>query len=271
MTRPPYLPFLYGPPKMVPGLAPIEEREWLQPDTEAAEWLDAKRELMVRSRDDVLAILPSSRDACCEASRLIFDHLGVVNTLAYPTELEDAASYVSDDLCIMQQNNDDLWCLTAASLCAPTYWKLTENIGKPLSGLHKPVPGGDPELSSRIARIFSAISPGLIMERCNWTVQMGPERYTPSSALLKRAASNLADEDVLEQLHLRVERQTVRKLPNTNAVLFTIRICMDPLKTVFGVPGAKEAFRHAWAQASSDVSSYKGWGAYHRLIESVLG
>ena len=255
---------------MAPNLAPIDEKDWLLPDTEAPDWLEEKRELMVRCRQDVLAILPGSGAACCEASRMIFDHIGKKKPFRLDTELEDSAAHVSDDLCIMQETEAGDWCLTAASVCAPTYWSLTENIGSPLSHLHRPVPGGDPDLAGRVSRIFSSIRPGQVMQRFNWTVQAGGERFTPSSGPLKLAAKQIAGEGALDQLYFRVERQTVRKLPNTGAVLFTIRVCVDPLAAVFGVPGAKDAFAEAWKGAPSEVSDYKGWASYHSLIDHVL-
>lgn len=255
---------------MAPNLVPIQEKDWLLPDTEAADWLAEKRELIVRCRKDVLTILPGSGAACCEASRMVFDHLGRKKPFLLSTELEDAAAHVSDDLCIMQENEAGEWFLAAASLCAPTYWRLRDFIGRPLSKLHATVPGGDPELASRIARIFSSVRPGQIMERCNWTIQVGRERFTPSSAPLKQAALQVSFDDALERLHLRVERQTVRKLPKTGAILFTIRVCVDPLASVFAVTGAKEAFANAWMNAPVEVAAYKGWDSYQHLIEGVL-
>jgi len=216
------------------------------------------------------AAIRGSEPARIEASRLVFDHLGRKNQFHLKSELEDAASYVSDDLCIMEQDESGAWCLTAASLCAPTYWSLQKNIGLPLGGLHQVVPGGDPELASRIDRIFSGMRTDQIFQRYNWTVQVGNERFTPSSEPLKTAAAAMTKEDALRQLHLRVERQTIRKLPATGAVLFTIRICLDPLEAVLAVPGAGEALAHAWSSAHPNVAGYKGWQVYDRLIEYVL-
>ena len=142
---------------MAPNLTPIEEAEWLMPDSEALDWLEDKRELMVRCRPEVLSILPGSGAACCEASRMIFDHIGRKNWFCMQTELEDAAAHVSDDLCIIQENEAGEWCLTAASLCAPTYWRLSNYIGTSLSRLHAPLPKDEADLAGRIGRIFSAM------------------------------------------------------------------------------------------------------------------
>lgn len=270
VRQPPHLPFLNGLPTFAPNLSPIEEIDWLLPDTEAADWLGEKRELMVRRRSDVLAIQRGSGPACCEASRMVFDHLGEKNQFIFQTQLEDAAAQVSDDLCIMQMNDDAEWCLTAASLCAPTFWRLRDNIGKPLGGLHGAVPGGDPDLSSRISRIFTALQPSRILERCNWTVQSGGERFTPSSAPLKAEVKGIEIANAIDEIYLRVERQTIRKLPETGAVLFTIRICVDPMRAVFEVPGTKEAFAEVWRSADDNVRQYKGWPVYEPLIARIL-
>lgn len=256
---------------MAPNLSPISSDSWLRPDTEAPEWLSEKRELMVRCRGDVYAAIRGSERARTEASRLVFEHLNQKNHFYLRSELEDAASQVSDDLCIMEQNESGEWCLTAASLCSPTYWSLRENLGKSLGGLHKPVPGGDPELAARVARVFSAMRTDQIFERYNWTIQAGNERYLPTSEGQPFATDAISPNAALEELRFRVERQTIRKLPKTGAVLFTIRICLDPLASVFAVPDAKDAFAHAWTEAHPDVARYKGWATYEHLIDHVLG
>ena len=112
--------------------------------------------------------------------------------------------------------------------------------------------------------------PEQIFERCNWTIQAGGERFTPDSAPLKVAAANMPESNALSELHLRVERQTVRKLPQTGAILFTIRICVDPLEAVVKVPGARQALARAWDGAAEQVARYKGWAAYDRLVRFTL-
>jgi len=175
-----------------------------------------------------------------------------------PTALEQAASLVSDDLCLLEAARPHDWRLTAGSLCAPTYWTLPERIGLDLGGLHGPVPGGDPGLASRIGRIFSGLRPGPILQRFNWTVQLGCERFTPERPGL--------DGHAVEDLCLRVERQTIRKLPRSGAILFTIRICTDPLLPILENRVYGEAFEDAWVSTSGPVRRYKGWQEIEPLV-----
>lgn len=268
MRAPPYLPYLDGPPGLAPGLKPIAPEAWLLPDTEAAEWLEPKRALMRTRRDDVFA----ARDAdaeMAETAEIIRGHAGPGQGV-WPTPLEAAAATVSDDLCLMIRGTDGLWRLQAASLCAPTYWSLAGKFGKPLAGLHAPVPEGDPGLAQRIARIFDGLQPGRVLERFNWTVQTGAERFTPSAAPLKALATAMPQAEALDSLCLRVERQTIRKLPATGAVLFTIRIVIDPLRAALPTADHVAAFATAWRGIAPDMGDYKGWPIYDRLVRAAL-
>ena len=267
----PYLPFLSGPASIAPDLKPISSDDWLLPDTEAAAWLPAKTTLMQECREDVFACLPDSVDAASEAADMVRKATASAKSSPkmFPNDLETAASQISDDLCVMTQHGDG-YRLGAASLCAPTFWRLSDKIGRPLGGLHEEVPDGDPQLASRISRIFAGLRPELILERFNWTVQLGAERYTPTSKPMKQRLTTLSPDDAAALLHLRVERQTVRKLPVSNAVLFTIRIALDPLAPILRDSETRAAFRESWQQTDSRLRQYKGWSHYEASVEHLL-
>lgn len=268
MRTPPCLPFLGGPASLAPGLKPIPPGNLIAPDTEAAVWLPEKRRIMRERRDDVFAsALPEAQLA--EAAEHVTAHLPLSDE-TWPTVLEAAAARVSDDLCLLQRGEDGLWRLQAASLVAPTFWRLAEKAGQPLGGLHDPVPGANPGLVARISRMFDALRPGQVLERFNWTVQAGDARFTPSSAPLKALAAATPDEAALDVLHLRVERQTISKLPRSGLVLFTIRIAVDPLRAALADAETAAAFRHAWDGTDPALAAYKGWPAYERLVRAAL-
>ncbi|MEZ6002480.1 DUF3445 domain-containing protein [Hyphomonas sp.] len=268
MREPPYLPFLSGPASLAPGLKPIPPEQLIAPDTEADLWLPEKRQIMRTRRDDVfVSNLPDA--PLEEAAALVTRHLPPSEEI-WPSALEAAAARVSDDLCLLQRGEDGLWRLEAASLVAPTFWRLADKAGQPLGGLHDPVPGANPGLVSRIARMFDALRPGQVLERFNWTVQAGPARFTPSAAPLKALAAATSDADALDVLHLRVERQTISKLPESGLLLFTIRIAVDPLRAALSSPQRIEAFRAAWAGTDPALADYKGWPAYDPLVHAAL-
>lgn len=258
--RPPYLPFLTGPAKFAPGLNPIPLENWVTPDTEADAWLRDKTLIMKMSRSSVVGG-DLDGEAAEELLELLVSATGKVPNQSMPSALEEAASIVSDDLCLLSTKRPDDWRLTAGVLCAPTYWTLPERIGLDLGGLHGPVPGGDPDLANRIGRIFTGLKPDNVLERFNWTVQASEKRYTPDrpSALGKS----------VEDLHLRVERQTIRKLKRSGAVAFTIRISVDPLLPILLDAESREAFEDAWLGTSRKIRHYKAWEELEALVSDA--
>lgn len=266
--RPPYLPFLNGPLSLAPGLKSITPEAWLCPDTEA-HVLEEKRALMRARRAEVYGARNGSQLAALELAAVVHGVAGPAEG-EWTSALEGAASAVSDDLCVLMKDGAGLWRLEAASLCAPTFWQLGEKLGEPLGGLHGPVPGANSGMVGRIHRMFDALRPGQVLERFNWTVQPGAERFTPSQAAFKALAAGMDEAGALDGLWLRVERQTISKLAISGAVVFTIRVAIDPLRAALAGPGHAEAFRAAWEGIDPVLADYKGWPYYQRLVGAAL-
>ena len=263
MRAPPHLPFLDRPTAFTVGLKPLALADWLTPDWEV-EVLPEKAALLERRRADAYAASAGSADGEAEAANLV---AAAVEGQTCAT-LADAARLVSDDLVLMEQR-DGAWTATAAALCSPTYFSVADALGSSLALLHGPVPAGE-GFADRIARVFSMVRPDESLERFNWTVQPTSQRFTPASAPLKALAATIAEGDALDEMHLRVERQTIRRLPRTGGVLFTIRVSLDPLRAVFAQTGAKAAFATAWRAAPEPLRAYKGWAHYERLVRAAL-
>ncbi len=258
--QPPFLPFLDGAPKFTPGLKPIPLESWLTPDTEVDTWLRDKCLILKMMRANVVGG-DLNGAAAEELLELVIAATGRVPNQSMPTALEEAASLVSDDLCLLQAERPGDWRLIAGVLCAPTYWTLPERIGLDLGALHSPVPGGDPELSARIGRVFTGLKPGVILERLNWTIQTSDKHYTPDRPSIAQKR--------IDDLHLRVERQTIRKLPKTDTVVFAIRISVDPLMPILEDGDTREAFEDAWLGASDHLRRYKHWTELEPLVSEA--
>lgn len=260
LRSPPFLPFLHGPPRIAPALKPIPERRWLLPDTEI-EGCELERLMLLEEQGEETLLGEVDGPAARELLAMIGEAVNVSSHLGADNALGRAASLVSDDLCLLERGSTGDWRLVAAAVTAPTYWSLPDVMGKTLDGLHAPVPGDSPDLASRVNRIFDGLTDGKILERFNWTVQAGGARFTP----VRPPAGDAEPED----LHLRVERQTIRKLPETGHVCFTIRVCLDPLLPVLCDDDLREAFEDAWIGTDRAVRAYKGWDELEWLVREA--
>ena len=232
------------------GTKPLDPADWLEPDAAMAAQLAEKARLLAERRNEVFAELPESLPAQAELLTLLAEHLPkhfpdlwqhsnrqmlVVptgETVALASEespLLTAARLVQDDLLILQRD-DAGWRLVAGSLCFPSSWVLAEKMGKVLSVVHQGVPGFGPgtRQAEIMARMFDAMRPETPLIRWNFSLYGDDRLFHPDiSGPDKR---RFGDGERADPVFLRVERQTLRKLPQTGAIAFSIRISVDPIE-----------------------------------------
>jgi hypothetical protein len=259
------------------GLAPIAEADWFEGPYRAADGDPAARKAATFETNPGLcwSETPGSRDGQAEVLAMMerhFDKTAAPRDFTAPP-LRRAAALVDDDLCLMERREAG-WTLTAASLCAPSFFSAEEAVGKSLAELHGPVTGFGERLLPRVARIFDALAADSIVERRNWSVVASGELFLPNSAPVRARQPLIAPEDAGRELHLRMERQTLRRLPATGALLFTIRIWRHPLDDLRAHPDRLAAFAAAWDRVMSDEGQtfrdYKGLGPLDGLVRAFL-
>jgi dimethylamine monooxygenase subunit A len=273
----PYLPFLDAPQVLSMGLKTLDLRDWVEIDDQFAAQLAERRRLLTEHRDQVLAALPDAADGQREVLALLLDHLparfperyrrqpGAIANLAtgerfvlddyavFPLEL--AGRLVQEDLCLMGRAADG-YRLIAAVLCFPAHWRLADKLGRPLGAIHGPVPGFAERLLAPVDRFFASLRVERPVWRANWSIVDTPELFLPPEH--RRRAPLISAERAGEQLWLRVERQTLRRLPRSGHVLFTIRTYVDPLAAALATPGAALALAARIRAMPDALAAYKG-------------
>lgn len=200
------------------GLTHVGEAEWLQPDFDRAARAEA-----IAAHADSIVILPGAEAAASEAALLV----------GGTTNLAEAARGCWEDLCVLQAESEEgPYRLTAAALAFPTDWNLAEKMGQPLLAIHAPIHGYAEQLSKGVDHFFATLKAGQIWGRANWFVVANDNwRYMPDDAPETRFA-HVTAENAGDSLFVRCERQTLRRLPTTNAVLFTIGIAVESLSRI---------------------------------------
>lgn len=270
------------------GLKPLDLARWIEIDDYLEAYLAEKKRLYAAIPEKVFAEEPDTREAQQEVLDLIEDHLRVrfpdlvgSRDRARPDlpPLKRASLHIQDDLVLMRRDHDG-WRLAAAALCFPASWSLAEKFGKPLQDIHEPVPGfgRGTRTADIINRIFDNLQVEQPVERHNWSLQVDGARYMPLSdhGRMERAAarpSRFSDEDVAARAFIRVERQTLRKLPRSGDILFTIRTYLDPLAALRRHPDRARiaaSFADQLAALGEAQLGYKGLaGDRERLVAAL--
>jgi len=245
------------------GLQPIESSVWLPDRIDTAE-LARKQSLLDDRKNGVFAELAESRAGQQQILDVVNEALGNRNIASNgAAPLIVASLQVPDDLCLMQRFND-AYRLTAACVCSPSYWRLSEKIGRTLDGIHAPVPTLNDKLSVKMAQFFTRLPPAAIFERRNWLMHTNPTLYQPHSEAWQDVTS-----DTVAQLVVRSERQTLRRL-DADTVMFTIRVTCHPLTGIVSHPDAARDLLAAIDSLDAAERVAKGHRFYAPAVSDYL-
>jgi hypothetical protein len=280
MTTLPYLPFAAGPFRLSMGLMSLKPEDWIEIDDRYTADMAERRRLLDTRRDEVFAALPEADAACREFGTLLLDHLRAYfpdifgfaedrleNRLtgeSWPTAHTDrhpldlAGRLVQEDFCILQSAGEkEPYVLTAACLCFPSRWRLADKIGRPMDRIHDPVPGYQDRLASPVNRFMSVLKEDKPVWRLNWSLYDNPALFQPTGHGRDEKAPGIDGGNAGERLHVRIERQTLRRLPNSKAVVFGIRVHQRPLASLAETPDAAARLASALREMPSDMARYK--------------
>jgi len=95
-----------------------------------------------------------------------------------------------------------------------------------------------------------------------WSHSIGSEDVPTSTTGWFSATKNKA----IEHHHFRSERQTLRRLPKSGGIVFTIRTYFHPIKEIGEEPGVPGRLASAVRSWGDDVVRYKGRERYGEVL-----
>jgi len=248
-----YYPFNGSRGRLRLGLGQIDRDDWIQYENNYVERIQEKRNLIKTCRKRVLDTRKGSLLAQQELLELVIvflqeyrkdlftitddEIISLQDNITYkinefaacPLEL---VSYLAiDDYCLLKSDdNDDDYKLVAASVCAPTWWELTQKIGKPLTAIHAPIAELEQTIGRMIRHFLNNLSKGEYYQRSNWFLSARPDFCIfPNKAKTYNDFTAITEENIESRLYLRTERQTFHKLTNSENIAFGIKVYVEPI------------------------------------------
>jgi len=222
----------------LPGIQPLEHSDLLYLEDDAFSAQMSYRDFLIREKRSETFYL--SEKALSTAKELLESILAILknnsNYKIYPDRVqrpdkkviflkEDnpiiiAGRLIQEDLLILHWDNTlEEHILEGGVLCFPALWTLREKINKPLSRIHKPVANYNDKITRSVQRMFNNLKVDKPIWRANWYLYNDPELFSP----LSEEFSHTTKKEYFEgNFWVRVERQTLKRLPVTNAIIFGI-------------------------------------------------
>lgn len=228
----PFAPWMEPASARLPGIRPVAMSDWLIRDEAFAGQMALRDRLIAERPAEVLALDVGARPAAAEllASVIRFlsdqpgyrrqggrmlrpDGVEVLLDGAHPMAV--LGRLCQEDLCLLETRGEE-HVLTAAVLCFPASWTLSQKFMRPLTTIHVPVESYDESIARRVQRMFDAIRPGQVLMRANALRYFSADLHHP------RKEGDPARHRGPSAPYLRSERQSLLHLPVTGAVVFSI-------------------------------------------------
>ncbi len=269
-------------PKFKLGLRARDEQAWLPHEdafgnvSRRASQIRLANDLLNSNHADVFATTDPDHHPACEVLAMVIHNLKhhhpdlPPKPLDHIHPLEAAARILPEDLLLLKPRRRDgadealpEWVLVAAALSFPAHWRLADKMGRPLAAIHGPVPHYAEILERPMDRFFTNMQTGPISHRWNWSVVTSPELFTPDRAL----SGPVAVGEGIQRLFVRMESQTLRKLPESGQILFTIRTYIEPVLKWAHIPGALADLAKMLAAMSPQIRAYKSVSRYEEALQ----
>ena len=273
-----HLPFLSNPDVLNMGLNEVREESWLEIKP-LKDSFKNKIELLKNFSHEILFENHEFQSANIKFYELLKTYLGTFYGDEYKfkdesidiyigdfsnqinsskkTDLELMSSLIPEDILILVPESEN-YILRSAAVFSPSNWDLKSKINKSLDIIHEPVPGYEKILSTKVNSFFNRLPASRIFERFNWSI------YPSKKLFFHPRYPELINET--DELFLRVERQTFRKLNDASATMFTIGVHNYSLMEVLQIKGAAESLMNAIEVMPESIKIYKGLA----VIESVV-
>ena len=263
MRRPPYEPWreTSGVFRWRLGVRPLDMADWIEIDEHHGDEIAAKARIMATNAATALVALDDAEPECAEVADALAAHLrqrfpeqfaGLeLDASLHP--LDAIARQVQEDLVVMAER-DGRMVFVAGSVCFPNRWDLRSKLGRTMSEVHEPVALLNEQLEGVIDDVLRRLSPDRPMWRLGWGVIDTDDLYQPLDGTV---APRPVDAPPAAH-HLRIERETLTRHPNTGCILFTIRTHQMPLPDLRLVDAASAAaLADAIASMPDPIGDYK--------------
>ncbi|EPS25306.1 hypothetical protein PDE_00239 [Penicillium oxalicum 114-2] len=297
----PYRPFQYGPKHFVTmGLRSMKWDEWIELDNHYLKYHADKKRRIEERGEKCFGTAPEAMDGAIELLEELCEYLperyptmfqktttGITNTLTgeifditqrpLPEDpMAIAARLIQDDLAIMAERPDGEYYLLAGAILLSGFWRLSDKFGMPLSEIH--TSGNVPQFREKLERgmmnFFRRLKPEEPVLRNNYFIQVDDDlawSHSIGSEDSEAVSWNTAAKNkAIEHHYFRSERQSLRRLPRSGVVVFTIRTYFEPVTEIAKepyVPGRLASAIRSWGD---DVSRYKGKEKYADVLLEYL-
>ncbi|KAM5345232.1 hypothetical protein ACJ41O_011094 [Fusarium nematophilum] len=280
----PYRPFRWAYHQTM-SLKKLDPDFWLEVESTYPERIRQRRELYAKHGSDVLQSLPGSELACKELMEMAIQFLCArypqafelrgrtfVNRILDVEEdldkiepLHFILNHVPEDFALtLRDPETGRYCFRAGVICSSVGWNLGKKIGMGLPEIHAVVPDYKEKMEFSMDRFFTKMPANNPIQRGSWGLEIGQPLYLPADHPDFSHRETQNPSLTREELHLRVDWQTLRRLPLSGAIVFNFKALFTPMSEFRDEPYIPSIVLKVLNEGKENIMKYKGtWHVEH--------
>ncbi|KAI0767107.1 hypothetical protein C8Q74DRAFT_1203421 [Fomes fomentarius] len=270
---------------------PMHINHWIEIDREYKRYLDEKATVIKEQGKTVIDSLPENDEACGELLMELVNYLPKRYPTLFTREGNDAivnlvmgerhlglsekkgidalhtvSRLVQDDFLMGREREDGQIYLVGGLIAFPGHYLLSETIDKPVKAIHMPVPDFNKKLLMSVERTLKRFRPNQPFERSSWSIVDDRNLFWHNIASVPSVDPSVHPKD----LWLRIDHQTFRKLPRTNAIIFGVHPILHKIEDFADSPLVPALLERVHIDSDPALLKYKGTHKYDALLLPYL-
>ena len=196
---------------------------------------------------------------------------GDETTLPYGP-MEYITRQTQGDFSLQDHRDDNLW-MDAGMITTQADWSLDFDVGMSFHECHAPVPlAHEKGIFDRALKFLLNLQLGAPVRRFNWTMTVDPLLDTSPETYPQwgPTRASLTPETIGKRMHLRVELQTLIRLPRSNAIAFPIRCYLIKFDELVTVPKWGRRLHRVIRDLPEELAVYKGFARNRPMMVDYL-
>ncbi|KAL0947361.1 hypothetical protein HGRIS_013478 [Hohenbuehelia grisea] len=275
----PYRPFRWGYHQTM-ALKKLEPDYWLELESTYRERVEQRKRLYAENGKKLLDCLPGSEPACKELMEMVIQFLcarypkqfrhdgrngkfwnGILRE-EYDTKTIDPLIFllnnVPEDFLLVEENEKTgLYEMRAGVACSALGWNVAEKIGRPMKEIHGAVPDYK-KIEFSVDRFFTKLACDKPIQRGSWGLEIGQPVFLQPDDPHWRLRDIQKPDLRVEEIYLRVDWQTLRRLPRSNAIVFNYKVLFTPMTQFREEPFIPRLVAKVIREGNSGILNYKG-------------
>ncbi|KAK0283361.1 hypothetical protein LTR91_002731 [Friedmanniomyces endolithicus] len=288
----PYRPFRWAYYQTM-SLTKLEPDWWLELEHTYADRIRQREQLFEEFGPLMLQALPGSEIATKELMEMCLQFLCARYPQCFRLDLENMVFHnlilqteadlrtmdplhvllhnIPEDFAIMLRDPETgIYSFRAGIICSSLGWNLGSKIGLKLHEIHAPIPDYKEKMQFSMDRYFSKKPTEKAIQRGSWGLEIDEPLFMPPDDPHEKLREVQDPTHTIDRCHLRVDWQTLRRLPLSGAVVFNFKAVFTPVTEFRDEPYVPALILKVLKESKKSLMEYKNtWHTEHVVIPAL--